>query len=128
VDVNDTAVAGTIPDQTFTGPGDQRVTVAADTYTDAGADACPPPTSTLANGDPLPAWLSFDSATRTFSGNPSASDTTPLDILVTEIGRASCRETTEIQLAVDTVNDTPVVAKPLADQIFNGPCEQNFTS
>src|SRR5207247_6857563 len=82
--VNDApVVANPIPDQTFTGAGNHSFAFASDTFTDADAADTLTYTATLSNGDPLPSWLSFDSATRTFSGNPSASDTTPLDILVT---------------------------------------------
>jgi VCBS repeat-containing protein len=40
-------------------------------------------TVTLADGSALPAWLSFDSATWTFSGTPTANDLATLSILVT---------------------------------------------
>lgn len=40
-------------------------------------------TVTLADGSALPAWLSFNSATWTFSGTPTASDLATLSILVT---------------------------------------------
>ena len=35
--------------------------------------------ATLADGSPLPAWLSFDAATQTFSGTPLNDDVGPLD-------------------------------------------------
>src|SRR5207244_6767440 len=82
--VNDTpTVANAIPNQTFSGSGTKSFTFAANTFADADAADTLTYTATHTSGNPLPAWLSFDSATRTFSGNPSVSDTTPLDIRVT---------------------------------------------
>jgi hypothetical protein len=40
-------------------------------------------TATLADGSPLPSWLSFDEATRTFSGTPTGLDVGKLQIRVT---------------------------------------------
>ncbi|WP_198377772.1 putative Ig domain-containing protein, partial [Neoroseomonas rubea] len=40
-------------------------------------------TATLADGSPLPAWLSFDPATRTFSGTPGNADVGTVSIRIT---------------------------------------------
>lgn len=61
-------------------------TLAADTFTDP--DSTLTLTATLANGNPLPSWLSFDAATRTFSGTPQGANVGHLDIKVTASGGA----------------------------------------
>lgn len=53
----------------------------ADAFTDTDGDTLTY-TATLADGSALPAWLSFDSATRTFSGTAEANDIGMLDIMV----------------------------------------------
>ena len=40
-------------------------------------------TATLDNDDPLPLWLGFDAATRTFSGTPARADAGTLRIKIT---------------------------------------------
>jgi ELWxxDGT repeat protein len=45
-------------------------------------------TATLVDGSPLPAWLTFDHATRTLSGIPSATDAGAIDIKITAIDLA----------------------------------------
>ena len=40
-------------------------------------------TATLANGDPLPTWLSFNATTRTFSGTPPANFNGAIDLKIT---------------------------------------------
>jgi hypothetical protein len=62
-----------IPDQSAIRGQAFSFTVAADAFTDVD-DASLAYSAALAAGGPLPAWLSFDPATRTFSGAPTASD------------------------------------------------------
>ena len=61
-------------------------TLAADTFTDP--DSVLTLTATLADGSPLPSWLVFDPATRTFSGTPQDAQIGHLDIKVTATGGA----------------------------------------
>ncbi|HSC69291.1 MAG TPA: putative Ig domain-containing protein, partial [Cellvibrio sp.] len=65
----------------------------------------------LSNGDPLPAWLSFDSATRTFSGTPGNEDVQllPLSIEVTANDGFGGTVTDSFELQVSNTNDAPVV-------------------
>lgn len=59
-------------------------TLAADAFTDV--DSALTLSATLANGDPLPAWLTFDAATRTFSGTPQGGDVGQIEVRVTATG------------------------------------------
>src|SRR5262249_49163060 len=81
--VNDPpTVANPIPNQTFTGAGVKSFASAATTFADAENDPLTY-SAALVGGGSLPAWLTFTPGTRTFSGNPSVADTTPLMIQVT---------------------------------------------
>jgi Ca2+-binding RTX toxin-like protein len=54
----------------------------------------------LANGDPLPAWLSFDVASRNFSGTPAATDVGAISIRVTASDLAGTSAIDDFQLVV----------------------------
>ena len=71
--------------------------------------------ATLANGSPLPAWLSFNAATRTFTGTP-LNRMSDLNVAVkaTDLGGLSATNT--FALTIQNVNDAPTVANPLVDQ------------
>ncbi|MFO1359056.1 putative Ig domain-containing protein [Plasticicumulans sp.] len=47
---------------------------ASGTFADVDAGDVLTYSATLANGDPLPTWLTFNAATRTFSGTPANGD------------------------------------------------------
>ncbi len=106
-------VAEVIPDQTWDGPGGAfSYTVPAGTFTDAdpGTDTFTY-TATLANGDPLPSWLSFNAATRTFSGNPPANFAS-LSVTVTAndgTGQANATQSDTFTLNLRNNNDVPTV-------------------
>ena len=56
---------------------------AADTFADADTGDTLTYTATLAGGGALPTWLSFDAATRTFTGTPEVADVGTLAVEVT---------------------------------------------
>ncbi|MDO9712727.1 putative Ig domain-containing protein [Paracraurococcus lichenis] len=72
--------------------------------------------ATLRDGSPLPAWLSFDPATRAFTGTPGNAGVGPLHILVRGTDKAGLSAVTGFSLDVANVNDAPVVTGPLAAQ------------
>jgi len=72
-------------------------------------------TATLANGDPLPLWLTFDTQTQTFSGTPPEDFNGSLELSVTaEDGEYSVSDTFTVEIA--PVNDAPTVAHLIPDQ------------
>ncbi|MFN4281736.1 MAG: putative Ig domain-containing protein [Alphaproteobacteria bacterium] len=73
-------------------------------------------TATLANGDPLPSWLSFDGVTGTFSGTPTNSDVGVISVKVTAIDLAGASVNDTYALTVTNVNDAPVVTVAIPDQ------------
>ncbi|MGD1047052.1 MAG: putative Ig domain-containing protein [Bacteroidota bacterium] len=60
--------------------------------------------ATLINGNPLPAWLSFDPATRTFSGTPTAAATISIKVTATDTASASVSSTFNIISVLTGVN------------------------
>jgi Putative Ig domain/Bacterial Ig domain/RTX calcium-binding nonapeptide repeat (4 copies) len=59
------------------------LTLSADTFKDIDAGDTLTYSATLENGDALPSWLTFDAATRTFSGTPNNGDAGILNVQVT---------------------------------------------
>ena len=79
-------------------------------FTDADAgDTLSYTTSTL------PAWLSFDAATRTFSGTPQAGDAGTVTVTVTASDGHLGETSDSFTLTVS--NDAPTVAAALADRV-----------
>ncbi|MEM8783495.1 MAG: putative Ig domain-containing protein, partial [Planctomycetota bacterium] len=118
-DFNDApTVENTLADQTATADSPFTYQVPADAFADADAihgDTLTY-TATLANGDPLPAWLSFDDTTRTFSGTPDNGDVGSIDLRVTATDGSGESIADEFTLTVDNTNDAPTVDNALADQ------------
>lgn len=80
-------------------------------------------TATLANGDPLPAWLLFDADTQTFLGTPPQDFNGSFEVLVTASdGELGASDT--FQLIIEPVNDAPVAQDDTAtvneDQSVSG--------
>jgi hypothetical protein len=68
------------------------------------------------NGNALPNWLSFNSATRTFSGTPSNSDVGTIIITITATDLSNETATDTFDLAVNNTNSGPVLDNPINDQ------------
>lgn len=89
--------------------------VPPDAFADADAGDTLVLTATLANGDPLPSWLTFDAVAGVFSGTPGNADVGTLTILLTGTDGSGQAVDTTFSLTVADVNDTPSV-NPLGDQ------------
>ena len=79
---NPPVVATPIADQTATATSLFQLTVPAGTFTDPDNNPLAL-SATLAGGNPLPSWLTFDPATLTLSGTPTANDVGTLQINLT---------------------------------------------
>ncbi|WP_219341031.1 putative Ig domain-containing protein, partial [Sphaerotilus sulfidivorans] len=110
--VNDApTVATPIADQSVTQDQPFSFQLPAETFVDVDAgDSLSYTTSTL------PSWLSFDAATRTFSGTPTNADVGSLTITVTAKDGSNATASDSFVLTVANVNDAPTVASPIADQ------------
>ena len=64
-------------------------------------------TATLADGSPLPAWLSFDPASRTFSGTPDNGDVADISVSVTATDDQGASVTDTFEIATANTNDAP---------------------
>ena len=88
--------------------------IPADAFTDADGNPLTY-TAALSDGGLLPGWLTFDPATRTFTGTPGPGDggTVRVTVMASD-GTATVSD--EFVLMVTVRNTAPVVANPLADQ------------
>jgi Ca2+-binding RTX toxin-like protein len=102
-------VSGTLEDAAATEDQPFSVAVPEDLFADANGDDLTL-TATLAGGEPLPDWLSFDAASGTFSGTPGNGDVGRLELTVRATDPDG--ETAESSFAIDVinVNDAPEVA------------------
>ena len=72
--------------------------------------------ATLANGEPLPDWLAFNSTTGTFTGTPANADVGTLAVQVTATDRAGASIAAAFQIDVGNSNDAPELAFAAANR------------
>ncbi|MEH1825775.1 MAG: DUF4347 domain-containing protein, partial [Nostoc sp.] len=73
-------------------------------------------TATLENGGSLPSWLSFNAATKTFSGTPLNENVGSLNIKVTATDTYLAQASDVFTLTVANTNDAPEVANAITAQ------------
>lgn len=95
----------TLPSALFSEP------VAGDTLTYA---------ATLADGKPLPTWLSFDPAKQTFSGAPTDQTTGPVTLKITATDQGGFSSSTTLGLQVNPTYSAPTSGKTLYDMTSLG--------
>jgi len=83
--------------------------------------------ATLADGTELPSWLEFDPDTMMFEGVPLNDDVGTLDIIVSATDRGGLSKTAGYRLTVANVNDVPVVAAPIEDQVTDEQVAYSFS-
>ena len=111
---NQAPAAPTIADLTAT--EDQTFTYVAPAFTDPDEDTLTY-TVTLADGGSLPAWLTFNPTTRTFSGAPLEPDTPAtltIRVTATDNGEPPQSGSATFTLKVVEVNDAPIAADDTA--------------
>ncbi len=82
----------------------------------------------LSSGSDLPTWLSFDANTGTFTGIPLQADVgSSLDIQLTATDSMGRFASEAFTLTVNNVNDVPVVANSIADQVTDEDSPFSFT-
>ena len=115
-------VANPIPDQTATVGTAFSYAFPANTFNDADTGDALTYTATQPSNSPLPSWLTFDAATRTFSGTPAAGNTGNYRITVTASdGIASVSDTFDIMVAAGpTVTGVAISSTPSLDTDNNG--------
>ena len=88
-------------------------TLAEDAFHTANKDDKLSYSARLADGKPLPQWLNFDAATRTFSGTPGNDDVGTLDIEISVQGKGGSASQ-HLALNVINVNDAPYISAPFS--------------
>ncbi|NUQ64120.1 MAG: VCBS repeat-containing protein, partial [Pirellulales bacterium] len=107
-DANDApTLADPLPGQTTPQGELFGFTFPADTFDDADGDPLSY-AAALADGSPLPDWLAFDPATRTFSGTPGNQDVGTIAVRLTASDPTGASAADEFSLTVDNVNDPPI--------------------
>ena len=89
-------------------------TLAEDAFHTANQDDKLAYSARLADGKPLPRWLSFNAATRTFSGTPGNDDVGMLNIEVSAKGKGGSASQ-RLTLNVINVNDAPQIGAAIAN-------------
>ncbi|MCI4188542.1 putative Ig domain-containing protein, partial [Dickeya dianthicola] len=115
--VNDAPTIGTaVSGQNATKDTVFSFAVPAGTFVDIDSEDTLTLSATLADGSALPGWLSFNPATRTFSGTPGNGDVGNLTIRVTATDGSSASVSTTFGLTVNNSNLPPVVSNTVVDQ------------
>lgn len=101
-------VSTALSDQTAAQGGAFNYTMAANAFTDLDAGDTLSYVATLADGSALPSWLSFNAATRKFSGMPSDLGTISVKVTATDTGNLSVSDIFDIVVSVQnlTLNGT----------------------
>ncbi|WP_228043664.1 choice-of-anchor I family protein [Dolichospermum sp. LEGE 00246] len=117
IPINDApTLANTIADQTAKQGNAFSFQIPNNTFTDIDAGDVLTYSATLENGDALPSWLTFNSATRTISGTPTNDNVGNLNVKVTATDKAGTSANDIFAIAVENVNDVPTLANTIADQ------------
>ena len=109
-------VATPLADQTVPEDAPFTIQVPSNTFADQDVGDVLTLSASMADGTPLPAWLSFDAATATFSGTPDDAQVGTLDLKVTAMDQDNLNVADVFSLTVTNVNESPTVAVPLANQ------------
>ena len=91
-------VANPIPDQSATSGTSFSFTFASNAFNDVDVGDVLTYAATKSDGSALPAWLSFNALTRTFSGTPTSGDvgTVSVNVIATDTGGLSVTDTFNI--------------------------------
>ncbi len=117
-------VANPIAAQSATAGTAFSLTVPTNTFTDPDAGDVLSYTASLANGNALPAWLTFNATTGLFSGTPTATDVGSLSLSVKATDKGGLSVTNNFGLSIAS-NPTPNPNTPIpglrltANNLFN---------
>ncbi|WP_189836413.1 putative Ig domain-containing protein [Sulfuriferula multivorans] len=97
-----------LPDQAAPQGGAFSYAFASNAFTDPDAGDTLSYSATLADGSPLLSWLSFNAATRTFSGTPSTLGAISVRVTAKDTGNLTVSDTFDINVSVQnlTLNGT----------------------
>ncbi|MFN6579144.1 MAG: putative Ig domain-containing protein, partial [Aulosira sp. ZfuVER01] len=117
-------LASAIADQTATTNNLFSFTVPINTFLDVDAGDSLSFTASLENGSPLPTWLTFNPATRSFSGTPTLADVGTLNIKVqaTDTNNASANDIFTINIT-NLINN---IAGTSGNDVIQGTANNDF--
>ena len=116
--INDAPVVATpITDQASAEDETINFTLPEDSFSDVDSDPLTLSAS-LEDGSALPAWLSFNTDTRAFSGTPPTDFNGSLNVTVTA-SDDELETSDTFTLEITPVNDAPIVSDTLSDQSSN---------
>ncbi|WP_372739847.1 putative Ig domain-containing protein, partial [Neptunomonas sp.] len=114
---DDPTLNNAISDQNATEDSFFSFTFAAGTFGDVDAGDTLSYSAALPGGVALPAWLTFDDATRTFSGTPLNANVGSISVTVSaDDGNGGTPATDTFDIVVANSNDVPTVANLIPDQ------------
>jgi VCBS repeat-containing protein len=125
---NDAPVQATpIANQSATEDVGFGFTLPAGTFTDADAGDTLSYAARLSSGAALPSWLTFNAATRSFSGTPANADVGAITVRITATDTANATAFGDFSLLVANANDAPVFNGPIASQSATEDVAFSFT-
>lgn len=104
-----------LDDATATEDQDFSLILPADLFSDPDASDEIQVVVRLANGNPLPAWLSFDPVSRTLSGRPTNDHVGDIELAVEGRDHFGAFASTTLNISVQNTNDAPEVGTVLSD-------------
>ena len=110
-------IAGTLPDQFIATYDQLEIPIPATLFQSNAENNQLTYHATLANGDPLPAWLTFDPDSGLFSGKPGITDIGELDIEITASDVNDKSTSTVFRLMIEPSLD-PALEAPESGQEF----------
>ncbi len=113
--VNDIpTVVNSLPNQSAAEDVPFSFPLPANTFSDVDAGSSLAYTATLSNGNALPSWLTFNAATRTFTGIPLNGMVGSLDIRVTATDEVGANVSDTFNLAIANTNYAPITNDEVA--------------
>ncbi|MEO7904416.1 MAG: putative Ig domain-containing protein, partial [Candidatus Saccharimonadales bacterium] len=119
-------IANAIPNQNATEDSTFNFQFSANTFNDVDAGTILTYSAQLAGGGALPIWLSFDAATRTFSGTPLNAHvgTVSIDVIASDGNGGTVTDTFNIVVA--NTNDAPTIESAIPSQAATESAAFNF--
>ena len=94
-----------IPNQSIDSSQSINYTIPDSTFIDDDGNSTLTYSATLSNGNPLPAWLSFDPVTKSFTGTPTASGNINVKVTAKDSDNASVSCTFAINVTITGIDD-----------------------
>lgn len=109
-------VAQTLPSQALSAGSAWSYALPASLFSEAVVGDSLTYSATLADGSPLPTWLTFDPVKQTFSGTPTDQQTGSVQLKVTATDMGGLATSTALNLQVAPVYQAPTVGQTLSSQ------------